>query len=343
MIGIRADANKTIATGHIMRCMTIADAIVELGEEVIFFVADEESAQWPKSRGFSYELLDSDWANPIGELDTLVTRMSEREVRILLCDSYSFNTEYYSLLREKTNSEIKLVCMDDLGKEVYPVDILINYNAYAKTLGYEDKYDESVSLLLGPMYAPLRVQFAKSYSRESYGQKQVLIASGGGDSYGVCLALMEELAQRKTLEDIDFHIVIGNQADGDKIARLAWCCHNVFLHKGVEEMARLMSDCDVAISAAGTMLTELCAMKVPAIEYVMADNQQQNSDYYSEQGIMIYGGDVRQDLGVVAKNIIDELEKLIEDKARLSAMRSKMTGICDGCGASRLAKEILMG
>ena len=341
MIGIRADANKIIATGHIMRCMTIADALVGLNRKVIFFVADEESAAFVENRGFQYEVLNSDWQNLENETDTLAAKLLEYKIDTLLCDSYSVTVDYFKAIKEKTDNNVKIAYMDDLGKEVYPVDVLINYNAYAYTLNYEERYNESVNLLLGPMYAPLRPQFAKAVNVERYGQKAVMIASGGGDPYGICMKLAEEAARRPELDNVDFHIVAGGQNDSSKLERLVWCCHNLFLHKNVTEMAELMAGCDVAISAAGTMLTELCAMKVPAIEYVMADNQQQNSDFYSSQGIMIAGGDIRENIDDKVINMIDELVELLGDRVRLREMKTRLTGICDGRGADRIAKEIV--
>ena len=341
MIGIRADANKIIATGHIMRCMTIADALTELKRKVIFFVADEESEAFVKDRGFECEVLNSDWQKLESETDTLAQKLVEYKVNTLLVDSYSVTVDYFKDIRNKTDSGVRIAYMDDLGKEVYPVDMLINYNAYAYTLDYEEKYGDSMNLLLGPMYAPLRPQFSKKYEFEKYGQKSVLIASGGGDPYGICLKLAQEVAKCSELGDVDFHIVAGNQTDDKELNLLSWCCHNIFVHKNVTEMAELMASCDVAISAAGTMLTELCAMQVPAIEYIMADNQQQNSDYYSSQGIMIAGGDIRDNIDDKVKNMIEELVNLLSDRYRLRNMKARLVGICDGQGASRIAKELV--
>lgn len=343
MIGFRVDANKTIATGHVMRCMTIADALVSLGAEVKFFVADEESAKFVNDRDFAYEVLNSDWKNPVTELAVLAEKMADNDIKVLVCDSYSFNKDYFATLKDKTDGNVKIVAIDDLYAESYPVDVLINYNAYALSLGYENTYDEKVNMLLGPLYAPLRPQFSKEYKKEKYGQKQVLVASGGSDPYGVCLAFVKEVVERRELDDVDFHIIIGSQSDDREITRLAWCSQNVFLHKNVSDMAGVMSGCDVAVSAAGTMLTELCAMKVPAIEYVMADNQKQNSDYYSGQGLMIYGGDVREGTDSAVKHMVDELVEIVFDDLKLKAMRDRLIGICDGQGAMRIAKEILMG
>ena len=134
MIGIRTDANEQIATGHIMRCMTIADALVSLGEEVKFYVADEETAEFVKSRDFAYEVLGSDWNNPEGELETLAQKIIEDAIKTLVCDSYSFTKDYFNNLKCKTDNTVKIVYIDDLLEVAYPVDMVINSNVYANDM-----------------------------------------------------------------------------------------------------------------------------------------------------------------------------------------------------------------
>ena len=41
MVFFRADSNKQIASGHIMRCISIAQAFKDAGEDVTFLIADE--------------------------------------------------------------------------------------------------------------------------------------------------------------------------------------------------------------------------------------------------------------------------------------------------------------
>ena len=137
MLGIRTDANKIAATGHVMRCMTIADEVKKLGKDVIFFVADEDSASFVKERGFIYKILGASWDKPVDEINKLAELIKEHDT--VLFDSYSFDAEYFEKL--KAVCDPRFVYMDDLCDQKMPVDTIINYNIYANDLGYNEKYD----------------------------------------------------------------------------------------------------------------------------------------------------------------------------------------------------------
>lgn len=342
MIGIRADANEYIATGHIMRCMTIADEIKKLGEDVIFYTADDVVVSTVKERGFNVEVLNSDWKSPMEEIDRLVSSVKTLGIKTVLFDSYSFHVDYFESFKAKAGSDIKIACMDDLGDEVFPVDYLINYNAYGGTLSYEEKYSSDTRLFLGLMYAPLRPQFVDIKERTTSNiPLKVLVASGGGDSFGIVPAIIREIPKRKSLDDYDFHVILGQFAQcREEIERIIWCSHNIFRHDKVTKMAELMNSCDIAISASGTMLSELCATKTPTIDYVIADNQLQNADYYGKNGLMIDCGDVRGDVQKAACDILDTLEELAFNKAKQRELKGKLAGLCDGRGAERLARVL---
>ena len=339
MLGIRTDANKTIATGHVMRCMTIADEAIKLGKDVIFFVADEDSASFVIKRGFTCEILGSSWENPVNETDKLSELIKKHEVDTVLFDSYSFDAGYFEKLRTVCDS--KFVYMDDLCAQKMPVDTIINYNIYANDLGYEDKYDKNTSLLLGPIYAPLREQFGEVYEKKCSIPSNVLVCAGGGDVADILYDILSGIESEPALKKVDFHVVIGNMSDNEKdLMRLAFCSDKIFIHRNVTRMAELMSKCDLAVSASGTMLTELCCMKVPTIEFAIADNQLKNAKYYGEHGIMIAAGDIRENKEAVIRRIVYETAQLISDKKKLADLRAGMEGICDGLGAKRIAEAL---
>ena len=50
MFYIRADGNEKIGMGHIMRCLTVADALRKQGEEVLFLTADEKPVKFIEER-----------------------------------------------------------------------------------------------------------------------------------------------------------------------------------------------------------------------------------------------------------------------------------------------------
>ena len=131
MTGIRADGNNQIGIGHIMRCLTIADALKEVGEDVIFFTADHGCEEMISDRGFRCYVLGTAFDDMESELALLQTAMTEWEVDRLLIDSYYVTEDYLKDLRE----QVVTVYLDDVDSFPYPVDLLVNYY-YDEALEY---------------------------------------------------------------------------------------------------------------------------------------------------------------------------------------------------------------
>lgn len=104
-------------------------------------------------------------------------------------------------------------------------------------------------------------------------------------------------------------------------------------------MRSLMLQCDAAISAGGTTLFELCACGIPAVTYVLADNQVQNAASFEEAGLMLNAGDIRKDRQFAAR-FFEYLQALIPDQPLRQRMAEQMQALVDGNGALRLAKVI---
>ena len=114
--------------------------------------------------------------------------------------------------------------------------------------------------------------------------------------------------------------------------------------KNVSNMAQLMRNCDLAVTAAGTMLTECAASTLPVIYYQVADNQKYNVEFWQKTGGMVFAGDVsgsEADRIQTLNNITDQIQVLIEDSGRLGTMKRMLTGLTDGRGAVRIAKALL--
>ncbi len=145
MIAIRVDANEIIASGHLMRCLSIADALFSLGEEIIFYTSDEFAEQTITKRGFKAIRLHYAWNDKESELDQLSKELEKTCPRLLLIDSYQVTKQYLKSLRQS----VKLAYIDDLNAFDYPVDIVINYSIYAEDLDYP----QNKVYLLGIQYA----------------------------------------------------------------------------------------------------------------------------------------------------------------------------------------------
>ena len=366
MIGIRADANSIIATGHMMRCMTIAKVLVMQGQAVTFFVADEESVRLFSSFAeddMEIVSLGTDYKDMESELGTLKDELSKRCIETLLVDSYSVTADYFREL----SKICRVAYMDDLKADVYPVDILINYSGHATEMGYEEAYcgicgydKEPVKFLLGLKYAPLRPQFYEDEGNDSAkmqqeenapeaidmaGRLSVLLSTGGADMCNMIVPVLEKVIEQGLNSDITWHVVVGDYVTNtEEIERLAQTADNIVLHRSVKNMAKLMRECDIAVLAAGTMLTECAALRLPVVFYQVADNQKINVQYFGNTGGMVFAGSVME--GDSAKKqtieaICWEVKRLSSDEKTRNAMKGCLAGITDGRGAIRIAKALI--
>lgn len=346
VVGIRADANKTAAIGHIMRCITIAGELKKRGMRVVFFTADE----WPKealtTAGMEQICLHTRWdwmEEELPRLGELITRLG---VGTLLVDSYQVSPAYFEALRD----QVKLVYLDDCFEAVYPVDLLINYNAFYTRFPYYERYGEKTKLLLGTSYVPLREEF--SQAAEEIRQEEsartvngngfsIFLASGGGDSENAMLGILKKLVEREAFADVMIHVVIGAYYPrGDEMKAFADAHANVRVYHPCRNVAALMKLCDAAASAAGTMLFELSAMQVPTVFFQTADNQRYDSEFFSKEERMIDAGDIRKDREACLNAVCVGLEQLLADGDLRARMREKLLSVTDGKGAERIAEEI---
>ena len=337
MIGFRVDANEKIASGHVMRCLSIADALVSFHEKVVFIISDISAEEMIAERGHECVCLRNDWNNKEGELEVLIGLIRKYHLTLLLIDSYQV-TEFY--LRS-LHSVVKLAYIDDLNTFDYPVDMVINYSVYADREKYpSNSTSVPKKYLLGPKYAPLRQQFILSESelqkaiQERERVKQIFITTGASDPYHVA-----ELAVRSILEEPslrEYRIIVVKGRYGDSFSHYA--NERVVVHENVANMAELMLKSTMAVSAGGSTLYELCACCVPTVVFTYADNQLENANTFSKKGIMKYSGDAREEKAL-GKNVVRQL--LEYSTSDHTMLYSKMKELDCGNGAKRLAEELL--
>ena len=341
MIIFRADGNSSVGAGHVMRCLSIADAAKQAGEKCIFITATADFEEIIVSRGFEVRVLGTDYTDM--EAEDLPAVLEAYKPSALFVDSY-FATENYlgSLLKYCRKKDTKLVYLDDVLSFAYPCDILINYNIYGKEADYARLYQgkQSPQLLLGTAYAPLRAEFQNRASRViRQNANSVLVSTGGADSEHIAVELVKLAGKNPYI----FHFVIGAlNTDKECIRELAKGADNIILHEAVTSMALLMESCDVAISAAGSTLYELCATQTPTLTYVLADNQIPGAEEFCAYGVMKNCGDVRN-LGTkeLARRLLDSAGELLGDYEKRVRIATNMQSIVDGNGAKRMINEVL--
>lgn len=317
-IYFRTDGNSFIATGHIMRCLTIARACVKRNTQVKFIVSDEESLSLLQDRfafiqEFEVLCLHSDYTNLMPEIPILsalpaqessaqpssathcntASPEDEPHKPWIFVDSYYATPDYLLSLR----NSFRVAYIDDLREFDCPVDLVINYDTDEECT----YYDKAERKLLGLRYTPLREQFANTAYTVRPIIRNVLLSTGGTDPYAVAEHLLCSIYDSvsltqdiRPLQSLHYHILTSRtNTRYDIISAYARKHPNIHVREGVTDVASLMASCDLAVCAGGTTLCELCAVGVPTVSYLMADNQRTAVNTYAASGLIPYAGDIR--------------------------------------------------
>lgn len=335
---IRVDGNRVIATGHVMRCISVASELVAQGIEVVFIVADDESGNLIKSKGFDILCLNSVWNQLDVETDKMCRLIIEHQIQVLLIDSYYVTRDYLQNLSALT----KVFYIDDLNRFIYPVYAVINYSIYADEIDYIRRYAEQglkTKFYLGCKYTPLRSEFDDISCIVHKKVENILITTGGTDQYNVAGYVADRIARDSYFDKIMIHIVSGiYNLNKDSLYQLAENKPNIIVHDNISNMAELMKSCDIAITAGGTTLYELCACAVPTIAVMVADNQIDNTRRFCQEKLLKFAGDIRTDRGKVIENVIAAIKKFVENEEERAFYSSKMKAKCISGGNKRIAQ-----
>lgn len=385
----RTDGNCQIATGHLMRCLTLARACAKCAAQVRFIVSDEESLALLKERfaydgEFAISCLHRSYQELPSEIPTLLSCLAEntcvttevfgqpfvrpadssndtsQQKPWIFIDSYYASPSYFQSLRKY----FRVGYLDDLRSFDCSVDLLINYDT-TEDCPY---YAGAVHKLLGATYTPLREQFyAPAYEVHPVA-RHVLLSTGGTDPYGVAgsllttifaledAALMQDgriplsVQNLTLLRSLHYHVLTSRaNTRYNDLMHLARIYPSIHLHTNITKVAALMASCDLAVSAGGTTLCELCAVGVPAVSFLMAENQRTAIDTYSQLNLIPCAGDIRpaastddinsaQDPDTsTLRQILSFLATMAPAYDRRVTLSSSMRDFLDGRGAEKIA------
>lgn len=296
----RVDISPTIGTGHFMRMSVLADAFIEMGCECAIFTGEDEP--------IDYEPYD-----------------------IIVLDTYLLNDGYISLLRKPRRV---LVCYDDNALYKYDCDIILNANLHASELDFRYA-GRKPKMLLGTSYALLRNEFKESERAEiREDAKNVFICFGGSDIRNFTAFVIKSLCN---IPDIQLTVALGKHTTSDNEA-LEQKGKNIEILKNPVPLSAVMKRCDIAVTAAGSMVYELAALGLPAIVIPQADNQKLIADHLNKHGLMKALG--QWDI-VESNTLRDEVVNLLNNYPRRKTESEKLTETVNPHGAMKAAMEIL--
>lgn len=352
-IAIRTDANSEIGTGHFMRCLTLADELKKNDALVCFVSRGLPSylCQMLKERNInlfplqedgsaaaSDDLQHSKWLKVGQHQDAMQTLevLGHDYFDWLIVDHYAIDYRWESMLRRATN---KIMVIDDLADRQHDCDVLLDQNYYHDMNSrYIGKVSRHSHLLLGPTYALLRNEFreAKEFLKKRDGTvNKIMVFFGGMDSMnttGLVLKVLESINL-----PISVDVVIGSQHPNLHSIKNSCEINNFACHIQTSEMAKIINEADLAISAGGSVNWERCCLGLPAIVIATALNQVNLSRALADLNICQFIGAVN-DISML--DIDDTLRKMYSEKDKLIEFSKNGMELVDGLGVFKVIESM---
>lgn len=337
MFYIRADGNSEIGMGHVMRCLSIADAMTSKGHKPVFITSTEESISLIHKRGYETILLETDYQEmelEIRQIAAIMQRNPQRDRNLILVDSYQVTEPYFISLQNYA----KVACMEDMGYS-YPVNMLINYNIYGPQMEYIGNFRK----VLGTQYVPLRSEFRTDCNytvRDTV--TDVMLTTGGSDPKFISKAILEACLSEPKLQNINYHVISGpfNRYEKELMSYVEEH-EQITVYKNVKSMKEIMKRCDVILTATGSTLYEISSLGVPMICFYFADNQQPGARCLAEQTNITNAGNIIDFREMTLRNLKNALIHCVEDKGYRERIAYQEKQLVDGYGAERIADELL--
>lgn len=335
VIVFRADASRLIGSGHVMRCLTLAQRLRKEQNAKVIFIMRKLSGNLidvVRKQSFAvlvlppadqdYELEDYGlWLTVPMEVDAQQTikvlqhYLQEHGCDVvdrLIVDSYALNEQWELMLRPYCR---EIMVIDDLANRRHDCDILLDQNFYLnKDVRYVGLVPEHCKMLLGPEHALLREEFyeAKKHLRKRDGNiKNILVFYGGSDLTNETEKAIKALVQ---LHDEGYSftadIITGvSNSCREKIEKI--CSKYQFFHYycQVSNMAEFMNKADLMLGAGGSTTWERLYMELPALVTAVAENQIQGCEDCRQAGIIEYLG-INEDVRV--DTILEALHKKLD-------------------------------
>jgi spore coat polysaccharide biosynthesis predicted glycosyltransferase SpsG len=130
-------------------------------------------------------------------------------------------------------------------------------------------------------------------------------------------------------------------ANKEVLEELAKDTGNIFLYHNVTNMVELMQKCDVAVSAGGTTISELCTVGIPTVSFSTADNQRTTPKFLDKEKIIVYAGDVVQDGDACIRRILAAIHTFSNSREMHKKYSQNMRQMVDGQGSKRIAEYLL--
>ena len=349
------DASRKVGTGHMMRCLALANEAKQRKWECIFVLRHPEDriVEYISSFDHRVKKLSSeddekitqnttahgDWlpVSQVQDANETAEVICDLKPDWIIVDHYALDAIWFTII-EKTNTKIFVI--DDLGDRELICDLLLDQNLGASAEKYDGKLPINCRLLLGPTYALLRSEFKdwrehSVKSRLDRNIENILITMGGVDADNHTLQILKEISKSDYARKCALTVLVGGSYPHTKKLHefLQTSKLKVSVLSNVNNMAHLMCESDLCIGAAGSTSWERCCLGLPTITFTIADNQIKIAEQLSQRNVAIYS-----DL----TSLLTDFERFfdISGKELRRSLSANSYQICDGLGVPRVLAEL---
>ena len=351
----RVDASIEIGTGHVMRCLTLAEALSDLGVRCRFICRPHDGNMLDEiaARGFetiALPPLRSDsattgssfshahWLATTAERDAQETKdaICANPPDWMVVDHYGIDRTWEVMVH---SVGIKVLVIDDLADRPHHCDALLDHGLDRDVAEYSLLVPRKTKCFFGPQYALLRPEFAEMRAanlarRQSPSLNRLLISMGGVDKDNATGRVLAAMAGNAWAEASEVTVVMGPRAPSLKEVRAqaAAMPGRVEVLVGTTRMAELMHKADLAIGGAGTTSWERCCLGLPSIVLVLADNQKKVAASLARAGAVFVAKTMSDVAAYLARH--HSTPAALGDIAEMSRNAARIT---DGRGATKVA------
>lgn len=361
-ITFRTDASLQIGTGHVTRCLTLANALRDRGALCRFVCREHKGnlLELIRKQGFeaiglplqesdgcsvpetdTQPLAHSTWLGTDWATDAEQTTVGAGGTAIdwLIVDHYALDVRWESAMRSQCQ---ELMVIDDIADRAHDCDLVLDQNLFSDMAErYSGKVPVHCGQMLGPQYALLQPLYAELHPRIPPREgpiRRILIYFGGADSNnltGMAVAAYLALAR----EDIALDVVINPSNPHVETLRHQIEGHiKITLHEGLPSLAPLMAQADLAIGAGGATSWERCCMGLPALVITLAANQTPIASELERLGLIHWLGDASE---VSESTLVNALRHLCS-----TGLASDWSDRCrqevDGLGTARVVSTLML-
>lgn len=318
---IRVDSSLEIGTGHVMRCLTLADKLRKRGITVRFICREHvgHSADLIEENGFEVFLLPyvrinrkirkrtrySNWLGAPLKMDVSQTKeiLKTGRADLLIIDHYAIDEQWERNFRDVSK---KIIVIDDLADRKHDCDLMIDQNFHEDSKWrYQTLVPSHCKKFLGPSYALLREEFHEQWKKQKIREgslRRILIFFGGIDQTNETGRAIESFLNLGR-DDIQVDVVVGKS--NPHIKELQTICQqydNLHVYCQISNIAELMAQADLSIGAGGSTTWERCYLSLPSMVWSVAENQVEICKGLGKKKIIKYLGEKE----IIETNLITE-------------------------------------